>query len=124
MWLAGKGKATKKLGIPCVQGKRTKRPTPKAGPSRDTTITDSVEHLLEDDSSSSEKELWEIVRRKRPHPIQGDGDEEVIVEHEGPPTKKLAMAEAVATPLNKGLRRRKNGRRRRLMSQWRLFPRT
>ena len=76
--------------------------TLKAGPSRDTTITDSVEHQLEDCSSCSEKSEWEIVRRKRPCPVQGDEDEEVLVELEGPPTKKVATAEAVMAALNKG----------------------
>jgi len=92
------------------KGKDMKRPTPKAGPSRDMTIADSVEHILEDDSLSSEKELWEIVRRKRPCLTQSDGNEGVVVEHEGPPTKRLAMAEAVAAALNKGFEMERIGK--------------
>jgi len=72
---------------------------------------DSAEHLVEDISSSSDKELWELVKRKRPCPARGNGNGEGSVEHEGPPpTKKPAMAEAVATALNKGFEMQRKGK--------------
>jgi len=36
-----KGKPPKKRGFPESKGKETKRPGPKSGPSRDTTVVDS-----------------------------------------------------------------------------------
>ena len=91
----GKGRLPKK-SFPAPKGKETKRPKSKAGPSSDTTIVDSVENQLEDDSSSLEEGEWEVIRRKRPHPSQDEGDEEIMAESEGPSTKRVATAEAVA----------------------------
>ena len=79
-----------------------KGPTLKAGPSRDTIITDSVENQLEDFSSYSEKGEWEIIRRKVSCPIQGDEDEEVLAELEDLPMKNLVTAKGVVAALNKG----------------------
>jgi len=69
-----KGKSQENRGFPESKGKELKRPTLKVGPSRDTTIADSVEHLIEDISLSSDKELWVFVRRKRQHPTKGNGN--------------------------------------------------
>jgi len=93
----------KNRGFPGPKGKEPKRPTPKAGPSKDATMEDSEEHLVEEISSSSDKGIWEVVKRKRPCPIRVDGSEE-SVEQESPPAKKLAMAEAVANALNKSFK--------------------
>jgi len=43
-------------------------------------MEDSKEHLVEEISSSSDKGMWEIVKRKRPCPIRVDGSEEGLVE--------------------------------------------
>src|SRR5882724_10705726 len=64
-------------------------------------MEDSEEHLVEEISLSSDKGIWEVIKRKRPRPIRVDGSEEESVEQESPPAKKLAMAEAVANALNK-----------------------
>ena len=70
-----------------IKGNEAKGLTSKIGPSKDLIIIDGVENHLKDHSSSSEKRKWEFFRKKRPFPIQGDQDEEVLVELEGPPTK-------------------------------------
>ena len=70
--------------------------------------------MVEDISSSSDKETWEVVKRKRPHPVRDDGNGEELVELDGPPTKKLAMAEAVAAALNKGFKKQRKGRERKI----------
>jgi len=75
-----------------------------------------VEHLVEDVPSSSDKELWEIVRRKRPCLTQGNGDEEVMVEHKDPPAKRLATAKAVTAALNKGAERQRRGKEKKTTS--------
>jgi len=41
--------------------------------------------------------------KKRPHPVQGDEDEELLAELKGPPMKRVATAEAVVAALNEGL---------------------
>jgi len=46
---------------------------------------DSEECLVEDISSSSDKEIWEIVNRKRLHPVREDGNGEELVELAHPP---------------------------------------
>jgi len=67
-------------------------------------MEDSEEHLVEEISSSSDKGIWEVVKRKRPRPIRVDGSEEELVERESPPAKKLATAEVVANALNKSFK--------------------
>jgi len=99
--LQGRGKTQKKRGCPISKGKEAKGSISKIGPSKDLIFVDGVEHQLEDHSLSSDKSEWEYVRKKRAHPVQGDGDE-VLGELEGPPTKKVATAEAVAAALNVG----------------------
>ena len=66
--------------------------------------------------------MWEIVKRKRPHPVRDDGDEEELVELDGPPPKKLATAEAVAAALNKGFEMQRKGRDRKANTPVEVTP--
>ena len=117
-----KAKSQKNREFPISKGKELKRPTSKASPSTITTIMDSEEHIVKDISLSSDKEMWEVVKRKRPHPVRDDGNGEELVELDGPPTKKLATAEAVAAALNKGFEKQRRVVRGRPVPQWRLSP--
>jgi len=103
--LQGKGKPQRRRDYPVSKGKETKGPKLKAGPSRDTTIMDSVKHWLEDCSSSSEKGEWAIIRRKRSHPVQGDEDKEL----EGLPTKKSSYGPGSCGCLEQRLQDRVKG---------------
>ena len=85
-------------------------------------MEDSEEHLVEEISSSSDKGIWEVVKRKRPHPIRVDGNEEESVEQESPPTKKLATAEAVANALNKSFEMKEKKKEKKIDPRWRLYP--
>jgi len=71
---------------------------------------------------SSDKELWEFVRRKRPCPTKGNGNGEGSVEHEGPPAKKPAMAEAVAAALNKGFEMQRKGKEKKTNTPMETAP--
>ena len=81
-----------------------------------------MEHLVKEISSSSDKEMWEFVKRKRPHPAKGDGNEEESVEHEGPPTKKSATAKAVAAALNKGFEMQRKGKEKKTDTPMETIP--
>ena len=105
-----------------MKGKETRGLTSKASPFRETTIVDSVEHQLKDCSSSSEKGEWEIIRRKKSCPVQGNEDKEVLAELEGPPTKKVAMAKAVAAALNIGFEREQKGKEKKTDSLMEEVP--
>jgi len=84
--------------------------------SKDLIIVDGVQHQLKDCSLSSEKSEWEFVRKKRPHQVQGHEDDEVLVELEGPPMKKVAMAKAVVVALNKGFKAECKGKEKNIES--------
>jgi len=83
---------------------------------------ENEECLVEDISSSSDKEMWEIVKRNRPHLVRDDRNEEELVELDGPPPKKPATAEAVAATLNKGFKRQKKGRDRKANTPAEVTP--